>query len=299
MSGLGKTVRSTMRRFLRTAALAACVAAACLAAPEPARAGFPFTEESWVDPCIVVCPAGDSSFTVFARRNGEWSGDPIWIDFCDCPGVVFAPTDGSEPYSVENCNVVRGFPVNLTPLFEFPLKAGGVCSGATITISLFIPDNFVRTAVASFDQNGDLYVDGADVAIAQGKLGTSDPTADFNWDGAVTSADLTIQQQHMGHGEPSTTAVDAASVRDLALSLPANPARNDVRVAFTLPDGSPARLELLDLSGRRIEAREVGSLGAGSHVATLAAGRRLTPGAYVVRLTQGPRTRSVLAVILR
>ena len=116
---------------------------------------------------------------------------------------------------------------------------------------------------------------------------------------AVTSADLGIQQQHMGHGEPSVTAVDAAGVRDLALSIPANPARTEIRVAFSLPDGSSARLELLDLSGRRIEAREVGSLGAGSHYATLAPGRRLTPGAYVVRLTQGARTRSVLAVVLR
>jgi hypothetical protein len=281
------------------AAIAACVGAACLAGPSPARAGFPFTAESWVDPCIVVCPAGDSAFTVFARRNGQWSGDPVWIDFCNCPGVVFAPTDGSEPYFLSGCTVYRSSPEPGTTLFEFPLKAGGVCSGVAITISLFIPDNFVRTAVASFDQNGDLVVDGADIAIAQGKLGTSDPTADFDCDGAVTNADLGIQQGHLGHEGHGVTAVDAPLAPELALKIPANPTRSEIRVAFSLPNASPARLECFDLAGRMIAAREVGTLGPGSHFVTLASGRRLPPGAYVLRLSQGSRSRTARAVVLR
>ena len=58
-------------------------------------------------------------------------------------------------------------------------------------------------------------------------------------------------------------------------------------VAFALPTGAAARLELLDISGRRVLAREVGSLGAGRHTVNLAEGRKVAPGLYWVRLAQG------------
>ena len=78
-----------------------------------------------------------------------------------------------------------------------------------------------------------------------------------------------------------------------------NPARgNRMRVEFVLAVATPARLELLDVSGRLVAAREVGTLGAGSHSIDLAAGRRLPPGLYLVRLTQGTETRTVRAVVL-
>jgi hypothetical protein len=67
-----------------------------------------------------------------------------------------------------------------------------------------------------------------------------------------------------------------------------NPARGrGLSVAFALPTGAAARLELLDLSGRRMLAREVGPLGAGRHTVDLAQGRSVAPGLYWVRLIQG------------
>jgi hypothetical protein len=62
-------------------------------------------------------------------------------------------------------------------------------------------------------------------------------------------------------------------------------------IPFTLPAGTHARLELMDVSGRRVAVREVGSLGPGSHTADLAEGRRLPAGIYLVRLVQGTQTR--------
>ncbi len=45
-----------------------------------------------------------------------------------------------------------------------------------------------------------------------------------------------------------------------------NPAvAGQLTVAFTLPNAEPARLELIDVSGRRLAARDVGSLGPGRH----------------------------------
>ncbi len=78
-----------------------------------------------------------------------------------------------------------------------------------------------------------------------------------------------------------------------------NPARgNALHVAFALPTAGPARLELLDVSGRRVLAREVGSLGSGQHTVNLAEGRRVAPGIYWVRLTQGAsQQRARVAVI--
>jgi hypothetical protein len=94
------------------------------------------------------------------------------------------------------------------------------------------------------------------------------------------------------------TAVDVAAIPGLSLSLAANPTRSDMAVAFTLADASPARLELFDMAGRRVEAREVGALGAGRHVATFGQGTKLAPGIYLVRLVQGARTLTTRAALL-
>jgi hypothetical protein len=69
-------------------------------------------------------------------------------------------------------------------------------------------------------------------------------------------------------------------------------------VFFSLPSAEPARLELLDVSGRSIVARDVGSLGPGPHTLDLAAGRRVPPGIYLVRLSQRGTTRIVRAAVL-
>jgi hypothetical protein len=79
-----------------------------------------------------------------------------------------------------------------------------------------------------------------------------------------------------------------------------NPARgNRLMVDFTLPVADPARLELVDVAGRRVVDRAVGALGAGRHVVDLAAGRPLAPGIYLVKLTQGSRSRVARAAVVR
>jgi hypothetical protein len=91
-------------------------------------------------------------------------------------------------------------------------------------------------------------------------------------------------------GEPATPAIALEGARP-------NPAQGAVWVAFTLPDGGPARLELYDLGGRRVAAREVGAYGAGRHVVRLDDGV-LAPGLYWAALTRGSHTvRSRVAVL--
>jgi len=86
----------------------------------------------------------------------------------------------------------------------------------------------------------------------------------------------------------------------LALSVQPNPSRGvPLQVAFTLPVSAPVRIELLDVSGRRVDALESRTFGAGRHTAVLGVRRALAPGRYVVRLIVRNETRTATAVVLR
>ena len=69
-------------------------------------------------------------------------------------------------------------------------------------------------------------------------------------------------------------------------------------VQFTLPGAGATSLELLDVAGRLVSAREVGQLGAGRHALDFSAGRTLAPGIYLVRLQQGANVNVVRAAVL-
>ena len=69
-------------------------------------------------------------------------------------------------------------------------------------------------------------------------------------------------------------------------------------MAFALRTATDARLDLVDANGRRVLSREVGSLGAGRHTVDLSEGRKLPPGLYWVRLTQGVDVRTTRVAVL-
>src|SRR5262249_61369114 len=64
-----------------------------------------------------------------------------------------------------------------------------------------------------------------------------------------------------------------------------NPSSREVNVVFALESAAPARLELMDVAGRRVLAEDVGSFGPGQHVLRLAEAGALPAGGYRVRLT--------------
>jgi hypothetical protein len=94
---------------------------------------------------------------------------------------------------------------------------------------------------------------------------------------------------------PYGLAVEPPSVSRIRLLL-SNPARGRLVVSFELPDRSPARIDLFDLAGRRVDQREIGSLGAGIHQVELG-GTRLRSGLYVVHLAQGTRSSTAKVVV--
>ena len=71
----------------------------------------------------------------------------------------------------------------------------------------------------------------------------------------------------------------------LALERITNPALGGrMALAFTLPSAASARLEVMDVTGRRVFTREVGRMGAGRHTVHVGGDTPLRSGVYFVRL---------------
>ena len=77
---------------------------------------------------------------------------------------------------------------------------------------------------------------------------------------------------------------------------PAGP--GDLKVAFSLAEAGPVRLELFDAGGRCVRSLNLGRLEAGSHLVSLERDARVGAGIYFARLTQGARRASLRVVVL-
>jgi hypothetical protein len=92
---------------------------------------------------------------------------------------------------------------------------------------------------------------------------------------------------------PSVTGVGSGPRANFALTgVAPNPVIDKMSVSFTLASSEPASLELLDVTGRRVLAHEVGSFGAGSHRIQIATGGQVPAGLYFLRLSQAGRIAS-------
>ena len=77
-----------------------------------------------------------------------------------------------------------------------------------------------------------------------------------------------------------------------------NPAtQGQLTVEFALRDGSPARLELLDVAGRVLRTRDIASPTPGGHMLEFSEAAALRPGIYFLRLRQsGSESRARVAI---
>jgi hypothetical protein len=85
----------------------------------------------------------------------------------------------------------------------------------------------------------------------------------------------------------------------LSLAPGSNPSHGQFSVSFSLPDARPARLELYDVSGRRVLTREVGNMGSGTHVLRLGETSALHSGVYWLRLVHPTKTLVARAALVR
>ena len=94
--------------------------------------------------------------------------------------------------------------------------------------------------------------------------------------------------------------VTMASLKFALEGVRRNPGQGQgLAVQFALPSAESAKLAMYDIAGRRIAASDVGVLGPGRHTVNLAAGGRLVPGVYAVRLTQGAKTQAIRVAVLK
>ena len=78
-----------------------------------------------------------------------------------------------------------------------------------------------------------------------------------------------------------------------------NPTTHGFVISFMLPTGQPARLELLDLAGRRVFDRELSAPTPGAQTLSIGGEAQLVPGFYVVRLSQGARQATAKTTVIR
>ena len=95
------------------------------------------------------------------------------------------------------------------------------------------------------------------------------------------------------------TWVEVPALKLALEGLRPNPAVGELTASFTLPNGAPARLQLLDVTGRVWLAREVGAMGAGNHLIRLTEGAAVPAGIYWLRLSQSGRSLLARGVVIR
>jgi hypothetical protein len=171
----------------------------------------------------------------------------------------------------------------------------------TVTVAhfqgnIYLPDSLVYNAGTQGAQV--FYVVRGDAAVLAA-AGTPDSTRWYirRWfedlDALVTS--LSAIEGDCDQAAPPTPAATLAfGIRPLG-----NPACPALEIACDLPRGGPARVEVLDVMGRRMNELAVQVAGPGTIRLQAGAGVHLAPGAYWVRLSQGDQYRTRMVVVAR
>jgi hypothetical protein len=202
----------------------------------------------WGPPGVAVCTAPNEQYRPHPVPDGTGGAVVIWQDL----RIAGAPED------------------------EGVLDIYAQRVGASGTVDAGWPVNGLAVCTAPSDQANSVLIadhEGGVIALWEDyRKGPSDPYAQrIDFSGVL--------------GVPNLSVVEEASGRLGTLDVWPNPvSSNRLAIRFTLHGTSAARLELLDVMGRRIASREVGSLGAGEHTLGFSDTKHLAPGLYMVQL---------------
>ncbi len=195
---------------------------------------------------------------------------------------TIAPITGAQPYAVAFSDLNHDGTLDMVEAdgagwVSVVLGQGGSISPAGAQefaagdSPLYVIDPAPGYAIA------DVLVDG----VSKGPIGS------YSFNGVTQRHTVTARfSSLLGVGSPTTPTLVLSGVQP-------NPSRgNRLEVHFALSSASRARLELLDISGRLVVERQVGSLGPGRHTVSLSPSRPLEPGIYWIRLSQSSHLRA-------
>jgi len=181
------------------------LAGSLVLSPGVVLAGVPHPANSTVPPCLVACPFGDLSFDVVVRdlASNPVANSTVVLDFSRCPQAFLCTVPGMspDPYVVDTGTRTIRRTTDATGLAHFPLRVGGVGALGEVWV---LADGVLlaQRGLASPDQDGNGFVSWYllnDYTVFATKLGTSDPTADFDCNGTVDAADEAAFFQHDSH----------------------------------------------------------------------------------------------------
>lgn len=243
--------------------------------------GTGVTDPAWAAEGKPVCDAaGDQSLPRIAT-DGANGAIVTWQDF----------TDTNNPILHVGRILADGTVSALASLVEATAEPGRV------SLHWYTPDGSVmRATVERSEAGGEFVARGEVMADGSGHLLFEDndvtPGATYQYRLAVVDGGAIVHLGQVTIRVPTSLAFGIEGIRP-------NPAGGELSVSFALASASAARLELLDVAGRRVLFREVGSLGPGQHVLRLDEAKGLPAGIYSVRLVQGTREMVARAAIVR
>lgn len=192
----------------------------------------------------------------------------------------------------------RAFAIVADGSFNTALVRWSRTTGAAVQ-TLYAPGGFSLA-------DAELTPDGSEIWVCNSSFGSPGVRRFAATTGAATGSVLACTLPPQGIAFPSGPALDVpplAAGGRVALSAPVpNPARGPVRLAFAMAPGSGVgRVEVLDLAGRLVRTWEAAPGASGAAIEwdlADAAGRRVAPGVYRVRLRTGSEqvSRSVLVL---
>lgn len=236
-----------------------------------------------------VIVAWEEAYDIYAQRLSA-SGMQLWppagVALCTAPNEQDRPfpvPDGTGGAVViwQDRRVAPEPEEDVMDIFAQRVAGDG-------TVDSVWPLNGLAVCTASDDQGAPILIaDHAGGAIALWQDSRNDPSDPYaqriDFSGVL--------------GVPILSAVDEVSGWVGSLKVWPNPVSSSrLTIRFTLPGTSAATLELLDVMGRRVGAREVGSLGTGEHTVGFSDIEHLAPGLYMVQLRteRAVRTRRVV-----
>jgi hypothetical protein len=231
-------------------------------------------QSDWTNSASFLAPNQGDYMGLYANENGVYTA---WAD------ARFGNPDVLSSY----------LPLLVTPVAASLVSAVAVPERVTLTwyaaeASGFPATIYRRTASTEWAALGQLYVP------SNGQIIFADNTVTA---GARYQYGIGIVEggTETRYGE---TWVDVPRLVLAISAVAPNPAVKDLWVAFTLPSAAPATLRLIDVAGREVRTRQVGSK-AGPQRLNLAEGSRLPMGIYVVELTQGGKSVTARASLVR